>query len=82
MLLEQNKLLKQQTMTMHRQISQKDEEIDKMQTKIAQFEKRLVLIQKNAQQTALVAKLNKEVGVSEDQMKSLMMPFSNNNGAM
>ena len=29
-----------------------------------------------------MAKLNKEVGVSEDQMKSLMMPFSNNNGAM
>tara|TARA_B110000285_G_scaffold235265_1_gene315949 strand:- start:989 stop:1132 length:144 start_codon:yes stop_codon:yes gene_type:complete len=41
-----------------------------------------VLIQKNQQQTALVNKLNKEVGVSEDQMKSLMNPFSNNNGAM
>ena len=66
MVQEQNKIFKNQVMTMHRQINQKDAEIEKMQNRIAQFEKRMVLIQKNAQQSVLVAKLNKEVGVSED----------------
>lgn len=44
MVQEQNKIFKNQVMTMHRQINQKDAEIEKMQTRIAQFEKRMVLI--------------------------------------
>lgn len=82
MIVEQNKLYKTQVMTMHRQINQKDTEIDKMQTKIAQYEKRMVLIQKNAQQSALVQKMTSEAGVSNDAIKSLIMPFTNNSGAM
>lgn len=44
MVQEQNKIFKNQVMTMHRQINQKDAELEKMQTRIAQFEKRMVLI--------------------------------------
>lgn len=44
MVQEQNKIFKNQVMTMHRQINQKDAEMEKMQNRIAQFEKRMVLI--------------------------------------
>ena len=46
LILDQTKLQKNQITALHRQLEQKDEEINRHQTRIQQYEKRLVLIQK------------------------------------
>lgn len=65
---EQNKMLKNQVLQMHRQINSKDNEIDKLQNQVQNFEKKMVLVQKNAQQLQLVQKINQDMGVSNDQL--------------
>lgn len=48
LITEQNKILKNQVLQMHRQITQKDAEIDKLQMQVANSEKKMVLIQQQA----------------------------------
>lgn len=66
---------------MHRAATQRDAEIAQFQVRVQDYEKRLVLIQKSVKEHQLVEKMNKEAGISQAQLKSLMMPFSSSSAA-
>lgn len=53
-LLEQNKVLKSQVSTLHRQANMKDIELSQAQAKVQDYEKRFVLLQKNAKDAQLI----------------------------
>ena len=80
LMTEQNKILKTQVNSMHRQIDQKDNEIEGLLSKLAQMEKKMVLVQKDVQQSQLMSRINKEAGVSQDQINNLIMPFATAGG--
>ncbi len=51
-------------------------EIDKLQSIVQQYEKKMVMMQKDASQAQLTMKMSQEMGVSQNQINSIINPFA------
>jgi transcription-repair coupling factor (superfamily II helicase) len=76
LLLDQNKQLKNRIEQIHKQSILKDNEITHLQSRQADYEKRIVLLQQQTKDNKLLQKLHQENGINQAHIKSLMMPFS------
>ena len=76
LLLDQNKQLKNRIEQIHKQSILKDQEITHLQSRQADYEKRIVLLQQQTKDNKLLQKLHQENGINQAHIKSLMMPFS------
>ena len=76
LIIDQNKLLKNRLDQVYKQSIQKDQEISILTSRQADYEKRIVLLQKQAKDSKLLRQMNEDAGINQNHIKSLMMPFS------